>query len=295
MKDQIMKCIPSRKGMKKLPLIGWLFGHTPKVAVVKMSGIIADGQGRKAAINVGRFEKPIERAFSSSPEAVVLVINSPGGSPAQCTMLSDLICRLSKEKKVPVFAFIEEVAASGGYWLACCGDKVYALNNSIVGSIGVISAGFGFEQLIEKHGVTRRIYTSGKDKSFLDPFVAEKKSDITRLKKIQIAIHEDFKEWVKKRRKKALKAEDKILFEGGFWVGSQAVELGLIDGIGSMTDVMKKKYGKDVRFISYTPERSAFAGLFPSMRMGSVSSKEEWISAALDEVENRAMYSRYGL
>ncbi len=289
MNEHIEKAV---KFVKSLPLIGdWLEKH-PKVSVIRFSGVIADAGVRKQGISHHRFAKVIEKAFGKADKAVVLVINSPGGSPAQTSMIANHVRQLAEEKELPVYAFVEDVAASGGYWLACAADEIYTQETSVVGSIGVISASFGFEDFIEKHGINRRVHTSGKEKSFLDPFVPEKPGDITRLKSIQKEMHTSFKDWVNQRRGEKLNGADKDLFEGQFWTAAPAQEHGIIDGVSDMRPLMREKYGDDVKFIDLTPERKI-------PLLGALSAKLEMQGGLADEVldtlENRALWSRYGL
>lgn len=264
----------------------------PKVPVIRFSGIIADTAYKKHGISHCRFAKIIEKAFGKGGAvAVALVINSPGGAPAQCSLLAGHIRQLAEEKGLPVYAFVEDVAASGGYWLACAGDEIYAQDASIVGSIGVISAGFGFEDFIEKHGIHRRLHTSGTEKSFLDPFVPERKEDLARLDTIQKDIHGSFRDWVRQRRGDKLKGTDKTLFEGQFWTAGPALEKGLIDGIADLRSLLREKFGDDVRFADMTPERR-FALPFPlSGQLDRASLTDDF----LDTLETRAFWSRYGL
>lgn len=264
----------------------------PKVPVIRFSGIIADTAVKKHAISHGRFAKVIEKAFGKGGAvAVALVINSPGGAAAQCSLIAGHIRQLAEEKGLPVYAFIEDVAASGGYWLACAGDEIHAQDTSIVGSVGVISAGFGFEDFIEKHGIHRRLHTSGADKSFLDPFMPEKPGDLARLDAIQKDIHNSFRDWVRQRRGDKLKGTDKTLFEGQFWTAGPALEKGLIDGIADVRSLMREKFGDEVRFVDVTPERK-FALPFPfAARLESAGIADD----ILDTLETRAFWSRYGL
>ena len=280
------------KYIDQIPWIGEFINPTHKIAVIRMSGIIADSsQMRRAGINFHKFKDSIENAFDlPRVKAVAIVINSPGGAPAQCSVLSSLVQRLSNDKNVPVFTFVEDVAASGGYWLACLGDEIYAQSTSIVGSIGVISASFGFDEFIKRYDVERRIHTSGRDKSFLDPFKPEKADDVARLKSIQVEMHETFKDWVRAQRGLRLKGEDSDLMEGGFWTGKSALELGLIDGIGDVSSIMKEKFGNDVKFVDCSPEKKTWlSSLLPlgdaHMGFGDV----------LDKAEERSIWSRFGL
>lgn len=291
-----MNFIKIKKYLSSIPYISSAFKMKPMVSVVRMAGVIADSsQMRKAGINQQKFSKIIDKAFDvPDVKAVALVINSPGGAPAQCSLISSQIRALSEEKEVPVFAFVEDVAASGGYWLACCGDKIYAQNSSIVGSIGVISASFGLEDFIRRHDIHRRVYTSGKDKSFLDTFTSEKTSDVTRLKNLQENIHDDFKSWVKERRGDRLNGTDTKLMEGAFWTGVNAEEFGLIDGIGDMNSIMKEEFGDDVKFIDFDAEKKGLFSLLPFME-ARAPMHGEMVVEALDAVETRGYWTRYGL
>lgn len=288
-----------KKYLSTVPYVNSVFKMKPMVSVIRMAGVIADNaQMRKAGINQQKFTKIIDKAFDvPDVKAVVLVINSPGGAPAQCALISEQIRELSEEKEVPVYAFIEDVAASGGYWLACCGDKIYAQNSSIVGSIGVISASFGLEDFIKRYDIHRRVYTSGKDKSFLDTFNPEKPSDLTRLKKLQESIHEDFKSWVKERRGDRLNGTDAKLMEGAFWTGMEAQGFGLIDGIGGMAQIMKEEFGDDLKFIDFDAEKRGLLSLLPFMdaKNSMPSFQGEMVIDALDAVETRGYWTRYGL
>jgi len=275
-----------------LPVIGGIFKPKPKVAIIRMSGVIADAGMKRGGISHHKYRSSIEDAFDVfNLKAVALVINSPGGSPAQSQLIGDQIRRLADEKEVPVYAFIEDVAASGGYWLACAADEIYGVSSSIAGSIGVISAGFGFKNLIEKHGVERRVHTSGKDKSFLDPFVEEKPADVKRLKGLQSDLHDIFKDWVRERRGDRLTAADKDVFEGQFWTADKAAELGIIDGIGEVRSFAKEKFGKTIRFAEFGPEKRFMPSLF-GLDIKSSASIPEDISEA---IETKAAWGRFGV
>lgn len=283
----------------KIPFLGQFLDGRDKVAVIRLSGVIADGAFmRRAGISAKKYEKVIEEAFSvPHVRAVALVINSPGGSPAQCSLIATKILKESVDKSIPVFAFVEDVAASGGYWLACIGEEIYAQSTSIVGSIGVVSSGFGFEDFIEQHGIHRRIYTSGTQKSFLDPFKPEKADDLERLKVIQTEIHEAFRQWVRARRGERL-AEDKDgedLMQGAFWTGERALDLGLIDGIGTVGAVMEDKFGEDVRLVEISAERKGLlASLLPFDSEGRLSGAGIDLGSLWDVAEERALWSRFG-
>ncbi len=286
-----------RSLLARLPITR--FKHPPPVVgVLRLSGIIGGFGPLRSGMTLAGLETVIERAFKLPRlEAVALSVNSPGGSPAQ----SDLICRrirdLAEEKEVRVFAFCEDVAASGGYWLACAADEIYARETSIVGSIGVISAGFGFPELLQRLGIERRIHTAGDRKSMLDPFQAEKPKDVARLKGIQKDLHDSFQALVRERRGERLKGGDKALFGGEFWTGRKAVELGLIDGIGELRQVMRARYGDKVvlkrvdRAPPWWRRRFGLAGLGPPPR----PEPRDWVTGLLAAVEERALWSRFGL
>lgn len=213
------------------------------ISIIRLSGVIGAKVGMKSGLTLESLNEVIEDAFRQKRlAAVCIIINSPGGSPVQSEFISSRIRMLSDEKNIPVYAFIEDIAASGGYWLATIGDEIYASKNSIIGSIGVISSGFGFKDAIEKLGIERRVYTSGKSKSILDPFSDEKKEDIEIVKKLQKQIHDNFIEHVKKRRRGKLTQSDDILFNGEFWTGQTAVDFGLIDDIGDVYSFINKNY-----------------------------------------------------
>ena len=257
-------------------------GGGPVVAVIRLQGMISAG-GRGATLNDAGLAPLIEKAFRrGKPKAVALVVNSPGGSPAQSSLIAARIRRLSEEKKIPVHAFVEDVAASGGYWLACAADDITVDPNSIVGSIGVISAGFGFHELLARYGIERRVYTAGKSKSLLDPFQPEKAADVKRLKEIQNVVHEGFIDHVKARRGARLGERD--LFDGSVWVGAQAVNVGLADGVGHLVPEMKRRYGDKVRFAVYH-QRKPLLG-----RIGGRLAAD-----AIAGVEERAAFARFGL
>ncbi|MBN2905361.1 MAG: S49 family peptidase [Rhodobacteraceae bacterium] len=256
----------------------------PVVAVLRLSGPIAANARGGSSLSDANLAPVIERAFrKGKPAAVALIVNSPGGSPAQSALIAARIRRLSDEHKVPVLAFVEDVAASGGYWLACAADEIWVDATSIVGSIGVIYAGFGFHELLSRQGVERRIHTSGESKSFLDPFQPEKPEDVNRLMQLQAPIHEAFKDHVRARRGDRLRA-DADLFTGDVWVGAQAVEMGLADGVGHLIPLMKQRFGDKVKFALHAPRR----GLWP--RLGV-----QVVADIADELEARVHWARYGL
>ncbi|WP_420568390.1 S49 family peptidase [Thalassovita sp.] len=253
----------------------------PRVAIVRLQGMIGTG---RAPLNDAVMAPLIERAFRrGKPAAVALVINSPGGSPVQSALIAARIRRLSEEKNVPVHAFVEDVAASGGYWLACAADDIWADYGSIVGSIGVISAGFGAHEFIAKHGIERRVHTSVKSKSMMDPFKPEKPEDVDRLKEILGDMHTGFETYVRERRGDKLQ-DDPDLFTGRVWLGEKATALGLIDGLAHVEPKLKELYGDKVKFLRYGRRR----GLF--QRFGAQLTDD-----ALTSIEERAAYARFGL
>jgi serine protease SohB len=255
----------------------------PRVAVLRLQGIIASGGGRGALSHAG-IGPLIERAFrKGKPDAVALEVNSPGGSPVQSALIGGHIRRLADELAMPVHAFVEDVAASGGYWLAAAADDIHVDPSSITGSIGVISSGFGFHELLGRIGVERRVHTAGEDKSLLDPFRPERESDIARLKDIQARIHASFIDHVRARRGDRL-ITDRDLFTGEIFVGREGVEAGLVDGIGHLVPVMKDRYGDKVQFTRLAPRRPFLARLMPSV-----------LDGAADALEARATWARYGL
>ena len=261
-----------------LPLVD----RGPLVAVIRLNGAI--GTGGRAQLNDEAMAPIIEKAFKrGKPKAVALVINSPGGSPVQSSLIAARIRRLAEEKGIPVHAFVEDVAASGGYWLAASADDIWVDDCSIVGSIGVISAGFGAHVLLARQGVERRVYTAGKSKSMLDPFQPEKEEDVKRLKSLLDQMHETFTAYVKSRRGDRL-ADRQDLFTGEFWLGARAVELGLVDGVGHVVPKLKSLYGDKVRFARYGKKRSLF------QRFGATMAQD-----AIDTIEERAAFARFGL
>lgn len=255
----------------------------PTVAVVKMQGVIA-AQGRGATLSDAGLAPMIERAFAKGkPDAVALSINSPGGSPSQSSLISARIRRLAEEKDIKVYAFVEDVAASGGYYIASAADEIWVDRHSIVGSIGVISAGFGLSELISRYGIERRVYTAGESKSMADPFRPENPEDVARIKKLQEHIHGEFIDHVKTRRGDKL-AEGADLFTGEVWVGSQGIETGLIDGVGHLVPKMKEVFGDKVAFKVYSQKRPLLA------RFGARMAGD-----AIAEIEDRAAFARFGV
>lgn len=269
-----------------------LFRRRDRVTVLRLEGVIGGG-GRLGApaLSDARMAPLVEAAFRrGKPKAVALAINSPGGSPAQSSLIAARIRRLADELRVPVHAFVEDVAASGGFWLATAADRIHVDANSIVGSIGVISASFGLQDLIARHGIERRVHTAGVDKSLLDPFRAERPEDVERLKRFQAQIHQNFIAQVKERRGERLNGEN--LFTGDIWIGEKAVEVGLADGIGHLIPTMRALYGEDLRFTVVAARRPLIRRLgLP----GVGEAVGEAVDAALDAVEARALWARFGI
>ena len=280
-----------REAGSGLPLIGPMLHSGPRVPVIRLSGIISD-MARRPSISYARYAKLIEKAFSKKGVvAVALAINSPGGAAAQSALIAGLIRQLAEEREVPVYAFVEDVAASGGYWLACAADHIYAQDVSIVGSVGVIAASFGFEDFIERHGVHRRLHTSGDQKSFLDPFKPEQPEDVERLKAMQSDIHESFIDWVKDRRGAKLNGDHSQLFEGQFWTAREAKRNGFIDDIGDVRSIMRQRFGDDVRLIPMEPEKKLPFPLSMLKAGGDFNLSDDLI----DTLESRAVRGRFGL
>jgi serine protease SohB len=262
--------------------------RAPKVAVVRLTGAIGMGGRFGAGLNDASIAPVLERAFrAGKPRAVALVINSPGGSPVQSSLIGARIRRLAEETKLPVHAFVEDAAASGGYWLACAADHIWVDDSSIVGSIGVISAGFGLQDLIARNGVERRVHTAGDSKSQMDPFRPENPEDIARLREILGDIHDAFISHVKTRRGDRL-AQGRDLFQGEFWAGRRAVDLGLADGVAHLVPKMKQLYGDKTRFMVHGARRGLMA------RFGFGAASDRLIGSAMDAAGERALWARIG-
>ncbi len=254
----------------------------PTVAIVRLQGVIAGGS--RGTLNDQALAGAIDKAFTrGKPVAVALEVNSPGGSPVQSSLIGARIRRLAAEHEVPVIAFVEDVAASGGYWLAAAADEIYADPSSVLGSIGVISASFGAHEFLTKHGVERRVYTAGKSKSMMDPFRPEKPEDVERLKRLLNDIHTNFIDHVQARRAGKLDTETE-LFTGEIWLAEKAKALGLIDGIGHLKPMMQDRFGDKVKFRRYGVRRP-FLSRFGAQLMDD----------AVSSIEERAAYARFGL
>ena len=255
---------------------------------LKLSGVIGNVGKFKQGIDFSGQEEIISKAFSvKKAPCVAITINSPGGSPVQSHLIYSHIRQNAKKNKKKVIVFAEDVAASGGYLIACAGDEIYANSSSIIGSIGVIYSSFGFTELIKKIGVERRVHTAGKNKSTLDPFLDEKKEDIERLKNIQLDLHKDFIDVVEKSRSSKLKKSEVELFSGEFWSGRKAKELGLIDEIGNANQVLKNKFGEDVIIKKFEKSKSWLTRKF--------SSSNDNIDQLANILEEKSAWQKYGL
>jgi serine protease SohB len=273
-------------------------GDIPVVPVVRLTGTIGFSTPLRPGITMAGVGRLLERAFSMRrAKAVALLINSPGGSPVQSHLVYKRVRQLADEKKLPVIVFIEDVGASGGYMIACAGDEIYCDPFSIVGSIGVVGATFGLDKAIQRLGIERRVYTSGDRKATLDPFLPENPDDVARIKAIQNDIHEGFIGLVKTRRGGKLKGPESALFSGEYWAGEQALQYGLVDGLGEVRSLLRERFGDKV-LLPLVADRGWFgrriAGIgsrvIPGLA-GSAGLAEEFLSAA----ETRAIWARYGL
>ena len=279
----------------------WFLDRSPVVPVLRFSGPIGMVTPLRSGLSIAQCAGAIEKAFELSKlPSVAVIINSPGGSPVQSSLIFRRIRQLAEEKKKTVYVFCEDVAASGGYYLAAAGDEIYADPSSIVGSIGVISAGFGFDKAIEKLGIERRVYTAGQAKGSLDSFQPEKPDDVERLKALQRDVHDVFIGVVKERRAGRLKGPDQELFSGAFWSGPKAMELGLIDGVSDIRSKMRELHGDKVRLKVVPFERGGLLSRlrklpgiesYEDLTHGRLALAEDLISA----IETRALWSRFGL
>jgi signal peptide peptidase SppA len=279
--------------LERIPLLRRFGPPVPTVAVLRFEGVIATRSQR--ALNLRRFAGALERAFKTRGlKAVALAINSPGGSPAQSALLYRRIRQLAAERNVPVIAFTEDVAASGGYWLALAADEIYAEDTSLIGSIGVITAGFGFVEAMSRLGIERRLFTAGDNKSLLDPFLPEREDDVARLKNLQRDLHDSFKDLVRERRGAKLKGDEALLFSGEVFAGRRALGLGLIDGIGELRGVLRGMFGEGVRLRLVEPDRRRRFGLtrlVPSFG----NEAGDIIGDLLTRIEERLIWARFGL
>ena len=258
------------------------------VSHIKLTGVIGNVGKFRQGIEFSGQEEIIKKAFSvKKAKAVAVTINSPGGSPVQSHLIYKFIREQAKKNKKKVIVFAEDVAASGGYLIACSGDEIYANSSSIIGSIGVIYSSFGFKDLIEKIGVQRRVYTAGKNKSTLDPFLEEKEEDIKRLKNIQLELHQDFIDVVEESRGSKLNKGNGVeLFSGEFWSGKKAKELGLIDGLGNAEQVLREKFGEEIEIKKFEKTKGWLAK--------KLSSSEGQTDKLISILEERSIWQRYG-
>src|ERR1700736_556261 len=272
--DRLMDYVPARlrRGIAVVP-------------VVRLSGVIGAVTPLRPGMSLAGVAKTLERAFATkNAKAVALVINSPGGSPVQSRQIYLRIRQLAAEKKLPVLVFVEDVAASGGYMLACAGDEIFCDPSSILGSIGVVGGSFGFQQLIQKIGVERRLYTAGERKAMLDPFLPENPDDVARVKALQREIHAIFIELVKQSRGARLKGNDDVLFTGEYWAGETSISLGLGDAIGDLRSVLRARYGDKVRTPVIAPSGGLLAGLMGRKSGAGTAVALDGIAALPDEV-----------
>src|SRR5215813_6480125 len=269
----------------------------PVVPVVRLTGVIGIATPLRPGLLLSTIARSLERAFDTRhARAVALVINSPGGSPSQSHLIFRRIRQFAEEKKLPVLAFVEDVGASGGYMLACAADEIICNEFSIVGSIGVVGASFGFNELMEKIGIERRLYTSGDRKAMLDPFLPEKPDDVKRIKAIQQDIHDHFIALVKERRGARLNGTDKVLFSGEFWTAEKGIELGLADRIGDLRAVLRERFGEKVHTPLISAERSLFGRRLPGVSLTDVATRQPGLADDLiSALEIRALWGRYGL
>jgi signal peptide peptidase SppA len=264
----------------------------PVVPVIRPAGPTGQIGMLRSGLALSRLASVIERAFSTpDAKAVALMVNSPGGSAVQSALIAKRIRDLATEKNMPVYAFVEDAAASGGYWLACAADEIYANANSIVGSIGVISSSFGLHEALHKSGVERRVYTAGEKKMMLDPFQPQDPDDVERLQNLQREIHNNFQAWVRDRRGVRLRGLDSDLFSGEFWTGTRAAELGLVDGVDDLRAHMRRRFGEKVKLrLIGAPTSWLRRWLGPHTLL-----PESWADDVVSSLEARALWSRYGL
>src|SRR6201985_2305608 len=270
----------------------------PVVPVVRLSGVIGAVTPLRPGMTLAAVARTLERAFSiRNAKAVALLINSPGGSPVQSRQIYLRIRQLAEEKKLPVLVFVEDVAASGGYMIACAGDEIFCDPSSILGSIGVVGGSFGFQDLIKKMGVERRLYTAGAHKAMLDPFLPENPDDVARVKALQREIHAIFIALVKQSRGTRLKGADDLLFTGEYWAGETSISLGLADAIGDLRSTLRTRYGEKVLTPVIAPATGMLSGLLGRRSAGTLASLEgipglpEQVISAL---ESRAIWARFG-
>jgi signal peptide peptidase SppA len=287
--DRLVELIPAR-----------LRRGTAVVPVVRLSGLIGAVTPLRPGMSLAGTARTLERAFATkNAKAVALVINSPGGSPVQSRQIYLRIRQLAAEKKLPVLVFVEDVAASGGYMIACAGDEIFCDPSSILGSIGVVGGSFGFQELIKKIGVERRLYTAGEHKAMLDPFLAENPDDVARVKALQREIHAIFIALVKGSRGNRLKGADDVLFSGEYWAGETSVSMGLADAIGDLRSTLRARYGDKVLTPVIAPSTGLLSGLLGRKSAGAGTLGQlEGIAGLPDELisalESRAIWAKFG-
>jgi signal peptide peptidase SppA len=270
------------------------------VPVVRLSGVIGAVTPLRPGMSLAGVDKTLERAFATrNAKAVALVINSPGGSPVQSRQIYLRIRQLAAEKKLPVLVFVEDVAASGGYMIACAGDEIFCDPSSILGSIGVVGGSFGFQELIKKIGVERRLYTAGAHKAMLDPFLPENPDDVARVKALQREIHAIFIALVKGSRGSRLKGADDVLFTGEYWAGETSISLGLADGIGDIRSTLRDRYGEKVRTPVIAPAGGMLAGLLgrrspAASSLAALDGFAGLAEEAISALETRAIWAKFG-
>jgi signal peptide peptidase SppA len=289
LRDRLMDLIPAR-----------LRPGTAVVPVVRLSGVIGSVTPLRPGMSLAGVARMLERAFAmKQAKAVALVINSPGGSPVQSRQIYLRIRQLAEEKKLPVLVFVEDVAASGGYMIACAGDEIFCDPSSIMGSIGVVGGSFGFQELIKKIGVERRLYTAGEHKAMLDPFLPEDPEDVARVKALQREIHAIFIALVKQSRGARLKAADDVLFTGEYWAGETSVSLGLADAIGDLRSTLRARYGDKVLTPVIAPPTGLLSSLLGRKSAGAGTlAPPDGIAGLPDELisalESRAIWAKFG-
>src|ERR1700737_354037 len=288
--DRLMELVPARlrRGIAVVP-------------VVRLSGLIGAVTPLRPGMSLAGVARTLERAFAmKNAKAVALVINSPGGSPVQSRQIYLRIRQLAAEKKLPVLVFVEDVAASGGYMIACGGDDIFCDPSSIMGSVGVVGGSFGFQELIKKIGVERRLYTAGEHKAMLDPFLPENPEDVARVKALQREIHAIFIALVKQSRGGRLKGADHVLFTGEYWAGETSVSLGLADAIGDLRSTLRARYGDKVLTPVVAPSTGLLSGLLGRKSAGAGTLGQlDGVGGLPDEVisarESRAIWAKFGL
>ena len=282
---------------KFLPLLK-VGAARPLLPHLRLSGVITSERRRpfQEGLSAGRLAPIIERAFSyKRAEAVLISVNSPGGAPVQSAMIARHIREEADRRKRKVIVFCEDIAASGGYWLALAGDEIYADAASIIGSIGVVYSGFGFSDLIQKWGIERRLYTAGDRKAMLDPFTPLRPEDVERLQGMQKKIHTLFIEQVRNRRKERLRASENELFNGNVWTGSEAVELGLIDGVADMRSLVRQRYGDKAKILPINRPRGFFSQLFGRSQVKNRFPGADFLPHLLQEWDDDTLWRRYGV